>query len=85
MDPNANLTEQLKLSASILNLKGSDADFAWRAGRLAELVEALAAWLESGGALPDSWEQGAEWRRDRERELEANGREHMARLADRHG
>lgn len=53
MDPNANLTEQLRISARIVNGRALAGD----AERLAELVEALAAWLESGGFLPQAWER----------------------------
>ena len=61
MDPNANLTEQLRLAGKLLNTRcDTDADaeeLGLDAERLAALVEALAAWLESGGFLPDAWER----------------------------
>ena len=52
MDPNANLAEQLRLADQIQNSEWSNED----AALLAELVEALAAWLESGGFLPEAWQ-----------------------------
>lgn len=56
MDPNANLTEQLALTKRILNDSSLEGDaLAQAAERLAELVEAQCAWLESGGFLPEAW------------------------------
>ena len=57
MDPNVNLKEQLELAASIQNDDLSLADLADLADKLAFRVEALAAWLESGGFLPDAWQR----------------------------
>lgn len=55
MDPSANLAEQRRLVALLL----ADGAFgvAGRAAaeRLAELVEALDAWITKGGALPEAW------------------------------
>jgi hypothetical protein len=52
MDPNANLTEQLKIAALLLN---DDPNNAVAAIRLAELVEGLDEWIKGGGFLPDAW------------------------------
>jgi len=55
MDPTANLIEQRRIVARILDWRrdpnGLDAI------RLAELVEALDTWIKSGGALPQQWQQ----------------------------
>jgi hypothetical protein len=56
MDPDANITRQLELSAQLL----TDELTAWEADdaaiELAELVQALNGWLHRGGALPAAWE-----------------------------
>ena len=54
MDPNANLKEQQRLSAELLegNEDGIDPIKAYR---LAELVEALDGWIRRGGFLPTDW------------------------------
>lgn len=61
MDPKANLAEQLKLVALILNPPqdssgchecGAEYDLADRAERLAELVLALDEWRRAGGFDP---------------------------------
>ena len=54
MDPNANLTEQLRLAR---RLSDSPKPSAHDARRLAELVEALNDWLRNGGFLPKAWER----------------------------
>jgi hypothetical protein len=58
MDPNANLKEQMELSISIQKAyedgNGVDQD---DANRLAELVDALNAWICNGGFLPGKWER----------------------------
>lgn len=52
MDPNANLAEQRRIVARILD--GDDsADWS----RLAELVQALDEWLTAGGFLPGEWQE----------------------------
>ena len=52
MDPDANLTEQRRLVARLLNQEPPHlADYL----RLAELVDALDEWLQKGGALPREW------------------------------
>jgi hypothetical protein len=51
MDPNANLAEQLKLAARILDGAAPEED----AERLAELVLALDEWLRRSGGLPREW------------------------------
>jgi hypothetical protein len=67
MDPDANLTEQLDLAADLLRLHESrygtdegtpptEAELI-DAARLAELVQALDAWLTGGGCLPQRWRQ----------------------------
>lgn len=60
MDPDENLTEQLRLAESILaagDACNSDLlDIADDAERLAELVQALHGWLKKGGFLPSPWQ-----------------------------
>jgi hypothetical protein len=60
MDPNANLAEQLRLAALLV-------DDMWNlplreqqdnAARLAELVRSLDGWLKGGGFLPAPWARG---------------------------
>jgi hypothetical protein len=61
MDPTANLTEQLSIARSLLDVHGvamSPDDVADNAERLAELVVALDEWLRKGGFLPDPWTLG---------------------------
>jgi hypothetical protein len=54
MEPNANLVEQRQLAQAIENgLMGEDLRAA--AERLAELQQALDAWLMSGGYAPEAW------------------------------
>lgn len=55
MDPNANLKQQLELAAEIIRLSEADEDASNEAFDLAELVEALNAWITSGGFLPEAW------------------------------
>ena len=66
MDPDANLREQLEISADILAvMDAADEDgsltpvqlenLAGYAARLAELVQALNTWICRGGALPLGW------------------------------
>lgn len=51
MDATANLREQLALSARIAAGDAQEGD----AARLADLVEALDAWIRRGGSLPEPW------------------------------
>ncbi len=51
MDPTANLREQLELAEAINNGTADEGD----AERLAELVEALDAWMKRGGFAPTQW------------------------------
>lgn len=51
MEPNANLAEQRRIAARIIDGRIHRGD----AARLADLVEALDNWLLGGGALPSSW------------------------------
>jgi hypothetical protein len=62
MDPDANLAEQRKIVARLLddNQRKDDYGRAQDANRLAELVQALDEWLTRGGFLPPSW--GKHWR-----------------------
>jgi hypothetical protein len=66
MDPEANLAEQRILTAEIIALRdkngladsmnGSVAEaISDRAGRLAELAQAMDQWLSKGGAFPRAW------------------------------
>lgn len=62
MDPNANLTEALRLAGHIIWAVDSDR---WiesdvtDAARLAELVVAMDEWIRAGGFLPESWSNTA--------------------------
>jgi len=62
MDPDANLAEQRRIAARLLddNQRKDDYGRAQDANRLAELVQALDEWLTRGGFLPPSW--GKHWR-----------------------
>lgn len=69
MDVEANLAEQRRLTREILRVwacadpntgelsREQAADIADDAERLAELSEALDAWLCKGGALPTDWQR----------------------------
>jgi hypothetical protein len=50
MDPNANLAEQRRIIARILD---GDSSADW--SRLAELADDLDNWLSHGGCLPQAW------------------------------
>lgn len=58
MDPNANLAELRTIYRLVLT-QAYDADgkqdLSYREVRLAELIEALDGWLQSGGFLPEPW------------------------------
>lgn len=51
MDPNANLAEQRRIVANMVDGHITDED----ALRLAELVIALDEWISKGGFLPSAW------------------------------
>lgn len=55
MDPNANLEEMRRLAGKLLadefEIDSADAE------RLAELVQALDAWISKGGFLPRDWQR----------------------------
>lgn len=59
VDPNANIEEQRKLAAEIVEMMADcrcgNIDME-KPQRLAELVDALDGWLVSGGFLPKRWE-----------------------------
>jgi hypothetical protein len=62
MDPDANISEQLECARMIVFLvdkgeltKAELDDVRGEADRLAELVQALDAWIVKGGALPKRW------------------------------
>lgn len=58
MDPNVNLREQRELAEQIACAAHNDApaaDVADMGERLADLVQALDAWLRLAGTLPDAW------------------------------
>lgn len=57
MDPNANLEEQLRLAQRMLDVYDRHNDNGADGARLAELVEALDAWLAKGGFLPERWQR----------------------------
>ena len=52
MDPNSNLTEQLRLAEKMLRDPAINPD---DSERLAEIVLALDGWIRGGGFLPDGW------------------------------
>jgi len=54
MDPDANWEEQQELIAIMLDEESEYVD-SGDSLRLAELVQALNAWIISGGALPSAW------------------------------
>ncbi len=59
MDPTANLAEQLRIAARIIERhdrgdSNAEAD-AEDCDRLAELVQALNQWLSGGGFVPEQW------------------------------
>jgi hypothetical protein len=54
MDPNANLEEQRRIVARILAAETANH---YDAARLADLVEALDAWISKGGFLPETWKR----------------------------
>lgn len=58
MDPNANLEEMRRLADQIIAADGcDDARIPPNAAeRLAELVQALDAWISKGGFLPRDWQ-----------------------------
>ena len=56
MDPNANLAEQRRLVATMLDDESESIDTG-DALRLCELVQALDAWILRGGALPSDWQE----------------------------
>jgi hypothetical protein len=56
MDPNANLNEQRSIIAAMLDEDSESIDTG-DAVRLAELVQALDAWIVKGGALPGDWKR----------------------------
>jgi hypothetical protein len=56
MDPNANLEEQRRLAARIIEDGESGMGVSTIHGdRLAELVLALDEWIKNGGFLPEAW------------------------------
>lgn len=55
MDPDANLAEQRRLVRELLDGGLTIEETAERADRLAQLVEALDAWLTGGNYLPNAW------------------------------
>ena len=67
MDPNANLREQRRLAAWLLEKLDTSDELGptnlqlalTKAERLAELVLALDTWRAQGGALPSDWAGGA--------------------------
>jgi len=54
MDPNANLAEQRRIVARMLDEESEHIDTG-DAVRLAELAQALDEWISKGGFLPDAW------------------------------
>ena len=55
MDPSANLAEQLRIAKRIIFSDGiATPEDTYR---LADLVEALHAWICNGGALPSTWQR----------------------------
>ena len=72
MDPNANLTEALKLARHIVSAVDADR---WiesdvtDAARLAELVVGMDEWIRAGGFLPEVWDDN--WQPEEEDEVPA--------------
>lgn len=58
MDPDANLAEQRRLAARLVEAEPDSPGFAADACRLAELVLALDEWVGGGGFLPAAWGRG---------------------------
>ena len=58
MDPNACLTEMVRLATAVLSDDGPTMENAIDAAALAEHVIALDQWLRGGGFLPARWEKG---------------------------
>lgn len=57
MDPDANLAEQRKLAADLVDdYVDENETFRDKAERLAELVQALDGWITKGGFLPAAWQ-----------------------------
>jgi hypothetical protein len=56
VDPEANLNEQRNIIAAMLDEDSEEIDTG-DAVRLAELVQALDAWIVKGGLLPEDWER----------------------------
>ena len=54
MDPDANLEEQRRIVARMLDNEENE-DYLTDAQRLAELVQALDEWIVRGGFLPEEW------------------------------
>lgn len=66
MDPTANLLEQLRIARDLLWRYDRDLPLSPEAAvRLAELVEALAGWIDHGGGLPLQWVRKG-WRYEKE-------------------
>jgi hypothetical protein len=59
MDPDANLAEQRKIAAMLIEAidNGRAVNWSVHAGRLAELVIALDNWQTNGGFPPSDWKQ----------------------------
>lgn len=60
MDPDANLAEQRRLAAGLIDALDAEdtatmSDVAIQALRLAELVQALDEWMTGGGMRPRGW------------------------------
>ena len=55
MDPTANLAEQVRLAAQLIDSEDPPELVQQRMERLAELVSALHVWIVRGGFLPDQW------------------------------
>lgn len=59
MDPNANLTEQLKIARFLLGTDlASNEMMVDKAERLSELVLELDDWMKAGGFVPARWNEG---------------------------
>ena len=58
MDPDANISEQLRIAHEVISAVGTNmAGIPPKFERLAELVASLDEWIRRGGAYPGRWER----------------------------
>ena len=61
MDPSANLTEARRVACRVINNESPRPE---DVERLAELFTAMDEWLTRGGALPQAWTTGLNWKKE---------------------